>query len=207
MNLYGIFWREIMIIQPVEINDAKELRDIYSPYVTDTAVSFEYNVPSLDEFKSRIARISDRYPYIKAMEGDVITGYAYAGPFKTRQAYDWSVEVTVYVRQTERRKGIGKQLYAVLENTLADMGILNMNACIAMPKEADEHLTKDSYLFHKKMGFNPVGTFHDSGFKFNTWYDMIWMEKMIGPHTQAPSSVKFGEWKKYKAVKLFIDEW
>lgn len=184
-----------MRIQPVKVEDAKELLSIYAPYVQNTAISFEYDVPSLDEFRDRIKRISSRYPYIKAMEDNVILGYAYATTFKSRQAYDWSVEVTVYVRQTERRKGIGRSLYEALEEALVRMGILNMNACIAVPKEADVHLTMDSIYFHEKMGFQPVGTFHDSGYKFNTWYDMIWMEKMIGEHTDKPADVKFGEWE------------
>lgn len=98
----------------------------------------------------------------------------------------------MYVRQTERRKGIGKQLYGALEEALVRMGILNMNACIAVPKKSDAHLTKDSIYFHEKMGFQPVGTFHDCGYKFSTWYDMIWMEKMIGEHTDKPADVKFG---------------
>ena len=184
-----------MRIQPVKVEDAKDLLNIYAPYVQNTAISFEYDVPSLDEFRDRIKRISSRYPYIKAMEDNVILGYAYATTFKSRQAYDWSVEVTVYVRQTERRKGIGRSLYEALEEALVRMGILNMNACIAVPKEADVHLTMDSIYFHEKMGFQPVGTFHDSGYKFNTWYDMIWMEKMIGEHTDKPADVKFGEWE------------
>lgn len=184
-----------MRIQPVKVEDAKELLSIYAPYVQNTAISFEYDVPSLDEFRDRIKRISSRYPYIKAMEDNAIMGYAYASAFKSRQAYDWSVEVTVYVRQTERRKGIGKSLYKALEEALAGMGILNMNACISVPKEADPHLTKDSMYFHDKMGFKPIGTFHDCGYKFGTWYDMIWMEKMIGEHTEKQPNVKFGEWK------------
>ena len=75
------------------------------------------------------------------------------------------------------------------------MGILNMNACIAYTDEEDEHLTNDSYFFHKKMGFELVGTFHKSGYKFDRWYDMIWMEKMIGEHMGKAENVKFGEWE------------
>ena len=70
-----------------------------------------------------------------------------------------------------------------------------MNACIAIPKEIDDHLNWDSYNFHKKMGFTLVGTFHNSGFKFNTWYDMIWMEKIIGNHQKNQPKVKYGKWK------------
>lgn len=118
----------------------------------------------------------------------------YAGKFKNRRAYDWSVEVTVYVRLDSRRAGVGKILYHALEDSLKRIGVLNMNACIACPKEEDEHLCNDSFYFHEKMGFHLVGTFHDCGYKFNTWYDMIWMEKIIGEHQKHQRNVRYGEW-------------
>lgn len=183
-----------MKIEPVKIEDAKELLSIYAPYVQDTAISFEYEVPSLAEFEDRIRNISSALPYIKAVEAGEILGYAYAGKFKNRKAYDWSVEVTVYVRKDSRKSGIGKLLYHALEDSLRRIGILNMNACIAVPKENDEHLSNDSYYFHKKMGFHLAGTFHNSGYKFNTWYDMVWMEKIIGKHQKNQENVRYGEW-------------
>ena len=181
-------------IQKVEIEDAAELLSIYAPYVRDTAVSFEYEVPSCEEFRERIRTISSALPYLKAVDEKGILGYAYAGTFKNRKAYDWSVEVTVYVRRDSRRAGVGRLLYGALEDSLRRIGVLNMNACIAVPRGDDEHLTNDSYLFHKRMGFDLVGTFHNSGYKFDTWYDMIWMEKMIGEHCRGQERVKFGEW-------------
>lgn len=184
-----------MKIMPVKIEDAEELLSIYAPYVRDTAISFEYEVPSLSDFQDRIRSISSILPYIKAVRDGEILGYAYAGKFKNRKAYDWSVEVTVYVRKDLRRSGVGKLLYHALEDSLKRIGVLNMNACIALPKEEDEHLHNDSYYFHKKMGFQPVGTFHNCGYKFHTWYDMIWMEKFIGEHQEHPGNVRFGEWR------------
>lgn len=183
-----------MKIEPVKMEDAKELLSIYAPYVQDTAISFEYKVPSLSEFQDRIQNISSVLPYIKAVEAGEILGYAYAGKFKNRKAYDWSVEVTVYVRKDSRKSGIGKLLYHALEDSLKRIGVLNMNACIAIPRENDEHLSNDSYCFHEKMGFRLVGTFHNSGYKFNTWYDMIWMEKIIGKHQKNQENVRYGEW-------------
>lgn len=176
------------------MEDAQALLSIYAPYVRDTAISFEYEVPSLTDFLDRIRRISSDYPYIKAVENGEILGYAYAAPFKNRKAYDWSVEVTVYVRTDSRRAGVGKALYQALEASLKRMGVLNMNACIAMPRGADAHLNEDSYRFHEKMGFLPVGTFHNSGYKFHTWYDMVWMEKIIGQHQEHQRNVQFGVW-------------
>lgn len=122
-----------MEIQNVTIEDAEELLDIYAPYVKYTAITFEYDVPSVEEFRQRIVNISNRYPYIKAVDNGQIVGYAYAGCFKDRRAYDWSVETTIYVRQDCKRMGIGRLLYDRLEHELKSMGILNMNACIACP--------------------------------------------------------------------------
>ena len=181
-------------IERVTIEDAEELLSIYAPYVRDTAISFEYEIPALSEFQDRISNIISSLPYIKAMDNKRILGYAYASKFKARKAYDWSVEVTIYVRKSARRKGIGKNLYNALEKSLQDIGVLNMNACIAVPQNDDPHLNNDSRYFHEKMGFRFVGTFHNSGYKFNTWYDMIWMEKMIGEHQKYQENVQYGKW-------------
>lgn len=183
------------IIEKVSIKDAKELLDIYAPYVLETAISFEIEVPSLEEFENRITQISSKYPYLKAIVDGEIVGYAYASSFKGRKAYDWSVETTVYIKKDCRRMGIGKMLYEQLEISLQSMGILNMNACIACPSKPDEFLTDDSERFHCAMGFTLVGKFHNSGHKFNSWYDMIWMEKMIGVHEEIPKAVLFGEYE------------
>ncbi|MCI5827960.1 MAG: N-acetyltransferase family protein [Lachnospiraceae bacterium] len=183
-----------MKIERVTTADAEVLLSIYAPYVRETAVSFEYEVPSLAEFQERIRTISASLPYIKVVEESEILGYAYAGKFKNRKAYDWSVETTVYVRQDARRTGVGHLLYDTLEDSLRRIGVLNMNACIAVPQGDDKHLTNDSYHFHERMGFQLVGRFHNSGFKFDTWYDMIWMEKMIGEHSKCSPVVKYGEW-------------
>lgn len=177
-----------LVIEDVKIEDAKELLDIYAPYIEESAVSFEYEVPSVEEFENRIKDFKSNFPYIKAVKDGKILGYAYASRFHPREAYKRSVETTVYVASDGRRGGVGRALYDELERRLKAMGILNLNACIAMPTEemvsagGDEYLTEDSYYFHKKMGFELVGRFHGSGYKFDRWYDMIWMEKLIGEH-------------------------
>ena len=186
---------EAMTIDKVTVKDAGELLAIYAPYVERTAISFEYDVPSVEEFEKRIIDISSKYPYIKAVENGKIVGYAYANTFKARKAYDWSVEATIYVKDDCRHKGVGRALYTRLESILRDMGILNMNACIASPIEPCEYLTDDSIRFHSVMGFTEVGKFHKSGYKFNQWFDMIWMEKMLGEHNANPGEVCFGMWK------------
>ncbi len=182
-------------IEKVTEKDTEALLAIYNWYVRETAVSFEYETPSAEEFAERIRNISADYPYLKAVEDGRILGYAYAHSFIARKAYDWSVEVTIYLDKDCRKRGVGPILYSALERSLMDMGVLNMNACIAVPDGKDEHLTMDSPKFHEKMGFRMVGTFTDSGYKFDTWYDMIWMEKIIGVHGHDQPAVRKGDWK------------
>ncbi len=165
------------------VGDAEELLAIYAPYVERTAITFEYDVPALSDFRGRIASIGKDYPYIVAARDGRIVGYAYAHQFSGRAAYQWSVESTIYLDMGERHHGIGKRLYAELERLLRAQGALNMNACITFMDEPDEYLPLDSVHFHASMGFTRCAHFHKAGYKFGRWYDVIWMEKMIGEHT------------------------
>ncbi len=171
--------------------DAEELLTIYAPYVEDTAVSFEYEVPALEEFRGRVRRTLERFPYFAAEDGGKIVGYVYASPFKERAAYDWSVETSIYVRRDSRRRGVGRRLYEALEAALLAQGVLNLNACIAWPPaEDDPYLNRDSVAFHERMGYAMVGRFHQCASKFGRWYDMVWMEKSIGAHPPEPPAVR-----------------
>ncbi len=177
-------------IRTAAIKDAEEILKIYSHYVLHTAITFEYEVPTVDEFQGRIRRTLEKYPYLVAMEGGKIVGYAYAGSFHTRAAYGWSAELSVYVHPAKKHKGIGRKLYQALEEALKRMGICNLYACIASPIAPDETLTHDSEYFHAKLGFTKIGEFHRCGYKFNRWYHMIWMEKIIGEHLENQPPVK-----------------
>lgn len=178
--------KENVKIRTAKPEDAKQLLNIYAPYVLNTAITFEYEVPTIEEFQKRINRTLEKYPYIVAECNDEIVGYAYTGAFKPRAAYSWSVETTVYVRDDMERCGIGKALYRELERISALQHINNMNACIAYPEIEDEYLTKNSPKFHEQMGYTVVGEFHKCGYKFGRWYNMVWMEKLIGSHADTP---------------------
>ena len=171
-----------MTIRSAAPADAARLLEIYSWYVENTAVSFEYDVPTEEEFRRRIEATLTKYPYLVLEKDGRAVGYAYAGVFKNRAAYGRSCEVSVYLDRDERRKGYGRMLYAALEKELLARGICNMYACIAHPREEDEYLTRDSERFHSRLGFVKVGEFHGCAVKFGKLYDMIWMEKMIGEH-------------------------
>jgi phosphinothricin acetyltransferase len=213
--------------------DSQELLDIYDYYVKETAITFEYETPSVEEFRDRIRKVLERFPYIVVEEesddqgnesgaeiceaekesftresatastGAIdgpgarstceksrrILGYAYASPFHVRKAYQWCVEMSIYVRSDARGRGLGRLLYEDLERRLKDMGFLNLNACIGYPEAEDEHLSFASVRFHEKMGYSMVGEFHKCGFKFGRWYNMVWMEKLIGEHTDNPGEI------------------
>lgn len=266
--------------------DAEALLAIYAPYVEETAITFEYEVPSVEAFRARIAHTLATYPYIVAVEeqeanagtghvdgasvscidraeanadtahvdgasvssapasgagaGDLtgthrtserIIGYAYVGRLHERAAYDWSVETSIYVDRRARKHGLGRQLYERLEAILRAMNIISVNACIAYPgtmntvaaadRLQDAHIGigdpntadrtrkdlregsadsgvdigEDPYLntnspdFHAHLGYQLVGHFHACAYKFDRWYDMIWMEKWIAPHPAKPEAM------------------
>lgn len=182
--------------------DAKELLAIYAPYVEKTAITFEYDVPSVQEFEERIEHILEKYPYLVAEREGKIVGYAYASDFHSRAAYGWAVETSVYVQKDMKKTGIGRALYEALEKILAMQNILNLNACIAYPEKVDPFLTKNSVNFHEHMGYRLVGEFYKCGYKFGRWYNMVWMEKHIGEHKNNPPQVKtFDEVRKEIAEK------
>ena len=186
--------KENIIIRYATPEDAPALLAIYAPYVEETAITFEYTVPTVEEFAERIRNTMVNYPYLVAEQDDEILGYAYAGKFKAKAAYDWAVETTIYIDKSRKRAGLGRLLYEELEKQLARQGILNLYACIAYPETEDEHLTNDSVLFHEKLGYRMIGTFYQCGYKFNRWYHMVWMEKMLGEHkADQPEVVPFSK--------------
>ncbi|MCQ2969013.1 MAG: N-acetyltransferase family protein [Clostridium sp.] len=171
-----------MNIRIAKLEDAKELLNIYEHYVNNTSITFEYDIPSIEQFKNRIETTLIKYPYIVAEENGKIYGYAYASSFKSRRAYDWSVETSIYVQYGKSSKGVGTLLYNELERLLKLQNIINLNACIAYPNEKSEE-------FHKKFGYKTVAHFTKCGYKFGKWHDMIWMEKFINEHIANPKEV------------------
>ena len=164
-------------IRTASPDDAAALLAIYAPYVQETAITFEYDVPSTEEFARRITHTLEKYPYLVAEKDHTILGYAYAGPFHERAAYDWAVETSIYVDQNLKHSGIGRLLH---------------DACIACTPTEDPHLNNNSVEFHTHMGYRLVGEFYQCGYKFRTWYNMVWMEKQIGEHlTDQPEIRKF----------------
>lgn len=173
---------ENIVIRSATVKDAEALLNIYAYYVKNTAITFEYDVPTLEEFQKRITNTLKKYPYLVIDKEGMILGYAYAGVFKDRAAYDWSAEVTIYLKYDAVKCGLGRMLYEALETEMKKRGFLNLYACIGYPIEEDEYLTRNSAEFHAHLGYQTVGEFHKCGYKFGRWYNMIWMEKLIGEH-------------------------
>ncbi len=180
-----------VIIRSAALADAARILEIFAYYIEHTAISFDYEVPSLPAFECRMENIMKRYPYLAAEVDGVVMGYAYAGAFVGRAAYGWACEVTIYLDPAARKRGLGRKLYEALEARLRDMGILNLYACIGCPEEDDEYLSQNSAQFHAHLGFSEVGRFSNCGYKFGRWYHMIWMEKIIGKHRPSQPPVRF----------------
>ena len=162
--------------------DAPRLLEIYGPYILNTAITMEYEVPSEEEFSGRIRRTLENYPYLVMEEDGQIVGYAYAGRFHPRAAFAWSAEASIYLAPEGKGKGYGRALYTCLEEILTRQNVRNLNACIASPNPDSTHLDDNSLRFHAHMGYQMVGTFTNVGYKFGQWYGLAWMEKMLGDH-------------------------
>lgn len=168
-----------IIIRPVTAADAEALCSIYAPYVQETAVTYEYEVPSVEEFRGRILNTTKQYPYLAAEQDGVILGYAYASAFHPRAAFRWTAEATVYLRKEAHGKGIGRMLYERLEECLQKQNVQTVIALIADPNP-------ESVAFHEKMGYRVAGRLTDCAYKLGQWRGMYYMEKFLGGEKESP---------------------
>lgn len=167
------------IVRDVRIEDAERLVEIYSYYVLNTAVSFEYEVPSVSEFEERIKHTIEKYPYLVCEKDNKIVGYVYAGAYSVREAYTWTATTSIYLDKDYRRQGIGALLYKEIEKRLKEKGIINLLAGVAYVEDEDEYLSHDSFKFHENQGYTEVAHMKTVGKKFDRWYDLLWYQKKI----------------------------
>lgn len=158
-----------MEIRKVKISDAEQIAEIYNHYVLSSHATFEIEAVSIAEMENRISEISAKYPYLVLIEEDKILGYAYASLYKTRAAYQNSVEISVYVRNGIHQKGIGTKLYTKLFEELANSKIHAIIAGISLPNEASVRL-------HENFGMKKVAHFEEVGFKLGRWIDVAYWE-------------------------------
>lgn len=166
---------KLVTIRMAVPEDAKGILDVYAPYILDSSVTFEYEVPGIKEFQDRIAGITKDMPYIVCVIDGEIAGYAYASHYRSRAAYQWDCELSVYVREDSQRGGIGRRLYEMLFTILKEMNYEHAYACITTPNP-------QSIRFHEAMGFVKNALFEQCGFKQGRWYDVTWMDyRLTGP--------------------------
>jgi phosphinothricin acetyltransferase len=160
-------------------SDAEAIQGIYAPIVRSTFTSFETEEPTVDQMRARLQSTLLRYPWLVATDGDVVTGYAYGSRHREREAYQWSVDVSVYVRAAHRARGIGKRLYADLLERLRSQGFVSAYAGIALPNEPSVRL-------HESFGFQPIGKYKNVGFKLGAWRDVGWWHLALREPPSAP---------------------
>ncbi len=160
--------------------DAETCAAIYAPYVTDTAITFESDPPLPGEMAERIATARRTHAWVVLENQDRVVGYAYGSPFKSRAAYRWSCEVSVYLERGRRRTGGGRTLYDALFTRLAGRGFRTAVAGMTLPNDA-------SLGLHRAMGFEPVGTYQRIGWKHGTWHDVAWVQRTISTGQDPPA--------------------
>ncbi len=168
-----------MFIRAALPADVPDLLAIYAPFVLNTTVSFEYEVPTVAEFTRRVDSIQQRFPFLVAGRDDRILGYAYASAHRDRAAYQWSADTSVYLHPDAHRQGMARQLYMTLFDLLRRQGLYNVYAGITLPNPASE-------AFHRAMGFRPVGVYENVGFKFGAWHSTEWLQLTLQPHDSDP---------------------
>lgn len=166
-------------IRPATLEDAAAMLAIYAPYVEQTTVSSEYEAPGLEEFCGRIRTFSEKLPWLVCIIDGKVAGYGYASPHRTRAAYQWSVETSIYVSADFHRRGIARALYSALFELLRMQGYYNIYVGITSPNER-------SMKFHKAMGFIISGAYQNSMYKFGQWRDVLWMGKELREHDGPP---------------------
>lgn len=160
--------------------DAAACLEIYRFFVLETAVSFETELPSLESFQARIADTQQRMPWLVCEVEGSIAGYAYATRYRPRPAYQWSAEVTVYVAEGHRGRGVGRALYRNLFACLQRQGYVNVYAVITLPNAG-------SVALHEALGFRPVGVFEAVGHKLNRWHDVGWWQLSLQAPPDSPN--------------------
>ena len=170
-----------MAIRFAELKDVPSVLKIYEQYI-DTAITFEYNLPTETEFTERLTSIYTIYPYLVLEEEGRIIGYAYAHRQMERAAYQWNAELSVYIDRSFVSKGYGKRLYAALIELLKLQGVKNVYGGVTVPNEKSEKL-------HIGLGFKFIGKYHNTGYKCGAWHDVSWYEKEILPCDAEPDSI------------------
>ena len=168
-------------------SDAAAILDIYAPYIRDTSITFETEVPTLPEFGTRISSYLETWPWLVCEENGLIAGYAYASRYRERVAYQWGVECSVYIHEQFQRMGIANDLYTKLFTILKLQGFTTVYAVINLPNDP-------SVAFHEKMGFRYFATFEKVGYKLGKWKNVGWWQLQLNEYLNEPAApIRFSE--------------
>lgn len=165
------------------LKDSSRILEIYSPYILNTTISFEYTTPSLAEFTDRIAKLSNKYPYLVYERNGKILGFAYGSPYQERSAYLYDVDLSIYLAPEAQSNGIGRKLYTCLLTLLQKQGFYNVYACITASNQR-------SIDFHTALGFRNLGIHPQAGYKFRQWLDIVWMDKQLQHKKTLPQPIQ-----------------
>ena len=179
---------EAVCVRAAAPEDAEQLLEIYTPFVISedsslSNVSFELAAPDVEEFRQRIQDISKQFPYLVGEVNGQILGYVYCHPYRERLAYQWAVEVTIYLAPAGQGKGLGRLLYETMEKLLCLQGVTMAYSCITV---GNDHSIK----MHEALGYRLIGTFTNSGYKNGQWLDTVWLEKQLQPCPKQPDNIK-----------------
>jgi L-amino acid N-acyltransferase YncA len=166
-------------IRLITTKDTEAALNVYAPYVLHTAATFEYEVPTVEEFKKKIEKITSQYPWLVCECDGEIVGYAYGSMHRDRTAYRWSPEATVYMNEDFHRKGIARILYTVLFEIMKMQGYYSVYAGVLATN------TK-SVEFHRAMGFEDIGLFKNIGYKLGEWHTNLWLQYFLQEHKLNP---------------------
>jgi phosphinothricin acetyltransferase len=167
-------------IRDATVDDAGACREVYAPYVTSSAISFELEPPSVDEMAARITSAISEHVWLVAEDDFGVVGYAYAHSWAPRAAYRWSCETSIYLEMGRRRTGTGRRLYRALLDRVAERGYRQALAGVAIPNDA-------SLGLHYALGFEMVGVFQRVGWKNGAWHDVAWLQKSLHDHSDPPA--------------------
>lgn len=170
-------------IRLITASDVEAVREIYLPYVRNTSITFECTEPSIEEFTHKIETIASQYPWVVYEDNAKILGYAYASRHRSKEAYDWSPESTIYVKEGAHGKGIGRKLYQTLFSILKLQGYVNVYAGVTQPNEKSDKL-------HEAVGFTQLGLFKNIGYKLGKWHDTKWYQLALRDHSENPVTPK-----------------
>lgn len=170
-------------IRMATVEDAEDILKIYNPYILNSAITFEYEEVSVEEFQGRISNVLSGYPWLVCLIDNKIVGYGYCGPYRIRAAFDWDCECTVYLDPDYHRRGIGHALYEALFHLVKLQGYYNVYSLICVPNEGSASL-------HKKHGFKEVGYYANTAYKLGQWRHLSVMEKRLQDNFDKPAQVK-----------------